>query len=435
MPLYIDPKTGISTDSSSQPAGTELLDTYRPSATQTAPTPTVNYNADGSRTTGDPYAEIFKPLDANAYAQKQTDIKAGYAKQIQDSIDSINSLYAPMYAREAENAKSRLGSTANINALSGQRGAPTGAATTEQTMDKNKAEVAKIDSEKMNNINIIKGNYAAQERADLNRAEDLRRSDTVQYKQYMDEEENRRTDRAKNKITDLISSNIGTENWDENDLQDYMKIYGYTDQNDAKKAIDYKIGANLAAKEAEAQQAQIEAMKTEADINSKNANTMKTQAEIDKMEADQIYKQTQDKTQLDQNMIGKGYAYVKTPGQRDSFKKQGYDVVEVGGRTYAKKPEPVKVGGTAVAKDALSLSKDEQAFYKDADSMITDLNTGKKSWGEAYNYLSTKYGAPADIIDSLLNKEKWSQPGAYENQLNSRKNIEANAFAQWLNAN
>lgn len=62
----------------------------------------------------------------------------------------------------------------------------------------------------------------------------------------------------------------------------------------------------------------------------------------------------------------------------------------------------------------------EKDFYADADKMLDDLANGKKTWGEAFNYIKAKYGAPDGTIDKLLDKEKWYQTGAFETQKAAR---------------
>jgi hypothetical protein len=61
-----------------------------------------------------------------------------------------------------------------------------------------------------------------------------------------------------------------------------------------------------------------------------------------------------------------------------------------------------------------SLGTDEKAFYSDVESTLDKLTSGKWEWGEAFNFLKSKWSAPDDIIDNLLNKSTWAQPGAYE---------------------
>ncbi|MDD3999870.1 MAG: LysM domain-containing protein [Bacilli bacterium] len=49
------------------------------------------------------------------------------------------------------------------------------------------------------------------------------------------------------------------------------------------------------------------------------------------------------KVDQDQDMIAKGFFYVKTPAERDRLKNEGYQIVELGGRTYAKPQKLTKV--------------------------------------------------------------------------------------------
>jgi len=66
--------------------------------------------------------------------------------------------------------------------------------------------------------------------------------------------------------------------------------------------------------------------------------------------------------------------------------------------------------------------KEAEAFYKDIDAMADDLASGKRDWGQAYNYLTGKYGTDIGTeIDALLNKDFWSQKGAYEKRAAERK--------------
>jgi hypothetical protein len=60
-------------------------------------------------------------------------------------------------------------------------------------------------------------------------------------------------------------------------------------------------------------------------------------------------------------------------------------------------------------------------MWEEVDNLREQLANGKIGWAQAYNTLSTKYGAPSDFIDEQLDKETWAKPGAYENILKSRK--------------
>lgn len=81
-------------------------------------------------------------------------------------------------------------------------------------------------------------------------------------------------------------------------------------------------------------------------------------------------------------------------------------------------------------------SKEAKAFYTDIDSMADDLSAGKRDWGQAYNFLVGKYGTDmGKEIDTLLNKDFWSQEGAYEKRATARKGTDpvAQAIAAQLN--
>lgn len=81
-------------------------------------------------------------------------------------------------------------------------------------------------------------------------------------------------------------------------------------------------------------------------------------------------------------------------------------------------------------------SKEAKAFYTDIDSMADDLSAGKRDWGQAYNFLVGKYGTDmGEEIDTLLNKDFWSQEGAYEKRATARKGTDpvAQAIAAQLN--
>lgn len=75
--------------------------------------------------------------------------------------------------------------------------------------------------------------------------------------------------------------------------------------------------------------------------------------------------------------------------------------------------------------------KDNEKFFADISATLDDLATGKRQWGEAFNFIKSKWGADDDIIDSLLNKSFWAQPGAFEMQQAGRKSTDGptNPFA------
>jgi len=64
----------------------------------------------------------------------------------------------------------------------------------------------------------------------------------------------------------------------------------------------------------------------------------------------------------DMSMLSKGYTYVRTPLERDNLRDKGYEILEIGGRTYAKAGEPIKVSGGVSGKieEPLSINQIDQ---------------------------------------------------------------------------
>lgn len=70
-----------------------------------------------------------------------------------------------------------------------------------------------------------------------------------------------------------------------------------------------------------------------------------------------------------------------------------------------------KTGGGGGGSDS-SITKDEEKFYDEIEKGLEDLRSGA-NWGEVWNRLKAKWGAPDDVLDSLLNKEVWAKEGAF----------------------
>jgi len=151
------------------------------------------------------------------------------------------------------------------------------------------------------------------------------------------------------------------------------------------------------------------------------------------------------------------WQYVNTPALRDQLISQGYEIMQAGGRTYARQPEAMektsdikeyefaKQGGfTGSYQDWINfvkaprtaapssyrewllagglegtgktynewlnesdgLNEEEVAFKKDLDKQREYLANGG-SWGTAWNTMKDKYNVPTDKLDQMLNKDKY----------------------------
>ena len=87
--------------------------------------------------------------------------------------------------------------------------------------------------------------------------------------------------------------------------------------------------------------------------------------------------------------------------------------------------------------DAENAGKTSDAnFYKDVADAQKGLQAGTLDWGQAWSTLMGKYG-PQDktgslggILDTMLNKDVWSKPGAYQDKLNTETKAKAGTLGQ-----
>jgi len=65
----------------------------------------------------------------------------------------------------------------------------------------------------------------------------------------------------------------------------------------------------------------------------------------------------------DIKMLTHGYIYVNTPALRDALKRKGYEIVEIGGRTYAKPPKTTKTKTKYVSKKQTNTSQNTENLF------------------------------------------------------------------------
>jgi len=57
-----------------------------------------------------------------------------------------------------------------------------------------------------------------------------------------------------------------------------------------------------------------------------------------KLEQEKAEKAEQESLKRQQELLKEGYIYIKTPAERDALRNKGYEIIEIAGRTYGKKP-------------------------------------------------------------------------------------------------
>lgn len=83
-----------------------------------------------------------------------------------------------------------------------------------------------------------------------------------------------------------------------------------------------------------------------------------------------------------------------------------------------KKTKQTGSGASAAEKKE---EKERTAFYSAIDAGLKKLQSGT-SWGQVWNMIRAQFpDVPAEMIDSLLDKSYWSQPGAWQQYKSSQK--------------
>lgn len=291
-------------------------------------TPAITYNPDGTRVltnTEQQTADYWAARQPRTPAQIATEnerIRQEHLAQQQAEIDTINQMYAGILSQIDRDNQGRLGSSYNIQALTGERGSYTGDADIRKTTDAN-AEIknAKI-AEKTAKITQIMNNYQSEIDDEILKATELRTKDADAWIEYQKGE----VDRARTQSTELrarfLAAGMKATDIDEGTWQKIADAGGYTiDQAKALYNSEYSAQQKAflegeAAKTAAAEKARLENEKTIAETGKIGAETKA---------------QTEQKERL---MIQEGYVYMSTPAIRDRYARKGRVMATVNGRTY-----------------------------------------------------------------------------------------------------
>lgn len=291
-------------------------------------TPAVTYNPDGTRVLTDAekkmedYYASKEPKTPEEIAAEEEAIRQRRLERQQAEIDTVNAMYANILNQIGIDNKDRLGSTATIQALTGERGSKSGAADVKKTTDYNTSVVRAAEAEKANKIAAIMSDYEIQIDRDLELARKNRETDAASWIEYQNTTAERNRTNAANLRASLIDAGLEPTEIDDPTWQKIADAGGYTvAQAKALYKSDYdKRQAALVAAEEEAA----------LEFTKKQLANAKTEAEVTKILAE-ANNTAEEKENL---LIREGYIYMSTPAQRDQYAKTGRIMVTVNGRTY-----------------------------------------------------------------------------------------------------
>jgi len=347
-------------------------------ATTPVNTTDVKYNSDGTRVLSGTEKEIadyytgLKPKTADEIAKDEEAIRQRKLEQQNQAISSINQMYDNLLAQINVDNKSRLGSAASINALSGQRGSASGAANEVATRNKNEAVIKANENERNAKIEQVRNDYQTKISDEITKAKELRTNDANAWIKYQTDtlERNKQTSVDLRKA--FIAAGAKPEELSDDDYKEIATNGGYTvDQAKAIYKSEYDSSIKLAVQAEEKRVAELE----------------KTRAETTKLKADANAKS-------DENiLINKGYVYVSTPEQRDALKASGKIITEKNGKTYVA-PSTLKTKVITKGSNQVLIDMDTGEEIKNLGPKPSGVGSSEK------NYTATTI--PAKVKSELL---------------------------------
>ena len=265
----------------------------------TAPTQTIA-DAYGSLNFETPEERAFREAqgakslsDANSIVDENA-IRTKTLAEFQAEIDALNRVYAEKKRVESIAGQGRLGSVAAIGARRGLLGSDFGNAQTNNQETANTQAINAIEDERLLKQSAILSEARNLATKEIENKTEAKRLGAENYLKYISESSTRRENNAKEIAKRLYDQ--GIEN------PDYASI--------AKE-----LGISVEALKSTYEKYELE---TDAAIAQKtNEENIKRQ----------------------ESLLKEGYNYIKTPAERDNLKAQGYDIIEIDGRTYGKKPK------------------------------------------------------------------------------------------------
>lgn len=376
------------------------FDAYNsPEPAITRPTPTegnkpggIVYNSDGSRSVVDNYWDAHNPTTDPTYQDSINTSRKDILSRQQNEIDSINNMYANILAQANRTGQNRVNEANVINALSGQRGSASGDATVAGAETAAANEMANKLKEKQGIISGIFDKYNNELNNDIKYQNDLRRTDTQAWLNYMGNKEAQNKETLKSHFNDLISNGIKPEDVPADQWGPMAEAMGYTtDQLHTLYSTMHK--KNQDAWTA----AQLKALE---ETNKTKAETAKLNAEAEASKNKQSQDALKIKQQQDAEMLKQGFSYVATPEQRDQLKSQGYEIrTGADGRTYAKK-----------------LSEKEQLALEKTRAEITKLEaeTKKIRSTKPSGVSTTAYQAIQSDVDAIRGSDGYLDTKKYQ---------------------
>ena len=194
----------------------------------------VKYNPDGTRVLSGPEQEMSeywnerKPMTPAQEAAEEERIRQEHLQQQQQAIVGINSMYDNLLGQINKDNAGRLGSTASINALSGQRGSASGLANEDKMMQHNQSIVAANEAERNAKINQVMSDYKNRISQEVMKAKELRTADANAWLEYKGQEVERNKANSLELRKAFIAAGMAPEDLDDDVYNEIAVNAGYS---------------------------------------------------------------------------------------------------------------------------------------------------------------------------------------------------------------
>lgn len=352
---------------------------------------------------GDPTIDAYySGLDQTPMTEdEQAATREKVREQYQQQIDAISAVYSDIFAKEELAGQGREAQGRSVSVRSGLAGSDFATANKERVVSGNKAIMSSLQNEKEAKLASI---WSKIDEETTRRIENEKNTALSNQRDYMAQRQtnlDKQEKTAKEAVANLARNGQTWENIDPADKDNIKNLTGLDDVN-----LKFFWDANVPQSEkTEWQFAWKGDTMVKYGVDPTTGKMVTETFTADDLGIPQEEKPVDPKFQTNEN-TGITYWY---DGANPEVDANGNLVMKPIGKFK-------KVTGVGNG-----LNTEEKQMWSEVEKLRNDLSAGKIAWGQAYNTLKQKFGAPDEFIDSQLNKEKWSQTGAYEKQLNERK--------------
>lgn len=325
----------------------------------------------------------------------EASIRSNTLARFQAEIDALNRVYAERKRVERIAGEGRMGSVAAVGARRGLIGSDFGIAQEREQEAANTDVINAIDSERAMKVQNILSEARRHSDREIEARTQAKRLGAENYLRFISESSARRQSNVMDIVRRIYAAGEGN----------------ITDWNEIAESLGVSV---------EALKSNYAAYKREQDAIAlqKSAEEAKKAAEEARKEAKEA---EAERIKNERALLKDGFAYVKTPAERDALRARGFEIVELGGRTYSRRPKTttrtVKVGSTtySITQDDMGNILNRSIIGRGGGGGVptTPTNTRRAAEAEMTKAMGEVIGADGFISpnDYTTLRNQWIRAG------------------------